>query len=87
MSLKEYLDAHERGLVILPSPPPRTSSAAEVLKFLGVSVKKAYVVKVGINYRDRRAEPGDVVTDLKPGEIEWMLADNVIEEAPSGTDA
>ena len=49
-------------------------------------MKKAYVVKVGIHYRDRRAEPGDVVTDLKPGEIEWMLADGVIEETSRGTD-
>ena len=42
--------------------------------------KKVYVVKVGINYRDRRAEPGDVISDLKAGEAEWMLADGVIEE-------
>ena len=40
----------------------------------------SYRVLVGINYRDRRAGPGDVVDDLLPGEVEWMLADGVIEE-------
>jgi hypothetical protein len=45
----------------------------------------SYLVKVGINYRDRRAEPGDVVSDLLPGEVEWMLADGMIEEVSGGT--
>ena len=40
---------------------------------------KKYRVLVGINYRDQRAEPGDVVSDLTAGEAEWMLADGVIE--------
>lgn len=46
---------------------------------------RSYRVIVGISYRDRRAEPGDVVTDLEPGEIEWMLADGVIEEVSGGS--
>lgn len=41
-----------------------------------------YKVLVGINYRDKRAEPGDTVDDLTSGEAEWMLADGVIEPAP-----
>lgn len=45
---------------------------------------RSYRVLVGINYRDQRAEPGDVVSDLLPGEVEWMLADNVIEVAQNG---
>lgn len=39
-----------------------------------------YKVNVGINYRGKRAEPGVVVDDLKPGEAEWMLRDGVIEQ-------
>ena len=45
---------------------------------------KRYRVKVGISFRDQRAEPGDVV-ELLPGEAEWMLADGVIE--PVGREA
>lgn len=40
-----------------------------------------YVVNRGISYRDKRAEEGDVVDDLLPGEVEWMLADGTIEKA------
>jgi hypothetical protein len=42
---------------------------------------KSYRVLAGINYRDQRAEPGDIVDNLLPGEVDWMLADGVIEEA------
>lgn len=45
---------------------------------------KRYRVNVGISYRDQRAEPGDIVDDLLPGEAEWMLADGVIEEVKRG---
>ena len=41
---------------------------------------RSYRVLIGINFRDQRAEPGDIV-ELLPGEVEWMLADGVIEEA------
>lgn len=44
-------------------------------------------VKVGINYRGRRAEPGDLVDDLLPSEVEWMTVDGVIEEVSSGSHA
>ena len=43
-----------------------------------------YRVLVGINYGPEgwlRADPGDVVSDLSPNDVEWMLADGVIEEA------
>jgi hypothetical protein len=42
---------------------------------------KSYRVLAGISYREQRAEPGDIVDNLLPGEVEWMLADGVIEEA------
>lgn len=43
------------------------------------TTSRSYKVLVGINYRGQRAEPGDIVSDLLPGEVEWMLADGVIE--------
>lgn len=43
-----------------------------------------YRVIVGINYPvngvEKRAEPGDTISDLAPKDAEWMLADGVIEE-------
>jgi hypothetical protein len=37
-------------------------------------------VKQGIDYPPgRRAEAGDVVDDLPPGAVAWLLADGVIE--------
>lgn len=46
----------------------------------------AYRVKHGLNYPapgggpERRAEPGDVVTDLPMSSLLWLLADGIIEE-------
>lgn len=40
---------------------------------------KSYKVLVGINYGDKRAEPGDIVDDLPAGAAEWMLEDGIVE--------
>jgi hypothetical protein len=41
---------------------------------------KAYEVLVGLNYPpdNKRAEPGDVVSDLPTESISWLLAQGVI---------
>lgn len=40
-------------------------------------MSKAYEVVTGLNYpvkgKERRAEPGDVVTDLPESSISWLL--------------
>ena len=44
--------------------------------------KPAYKVNVGINYPPgKRAEPGDVVTDLPPAAVKGLLESGVIEVA------
>jgi hypothetical protein len=41
-----------------------------------------YRVLVGLNYPpDRRAEPGDIVDDIPPVSIPWLLRDRAIEAA------
>lgn len=42
-----------------------------------------WLVKVGINYppNDKRAEPGEIITDLPAISAAWMLADGVIAPA------
>ena len=48
---------------------------------------KSFRVLVGIDYPasgsgdPRRAEPGDVVADLRKSDQDWMLRDGIIEEA------
>lgn len=43
--------------------------------------KKKYRIKVGLNYppNDKRAEPGDIVDDIPPGSLGWLLDAGVIE--------
>jgi hypothetical protein len=44
------------------------------------STKQKYRVNVGINYPpNKRAEPGDVITDLPPGVEDSLLKLEVIE--------
>ena len=49
--------------------------------------KPRYLVLTGLNYppngkgSERRAEPGDVVDDLPPGSVGWLLEDGSITEA------
>lgn len=43
-----------------------------------------YLVLVGLSYpgaghEDKRAEPGDIVTDLPAGSLTWLLKDGYIE--------
>ena len=41
----------------------------------------AHKVLIGIDYPpDRRAEPGDVVTDIPAASVGWLLAQGIIEE-------
>jgi hypothetical protein len=44
--------------------------------------KKQYRVLVGLNYppNDKRAEPGDVVDDIPPGSLGWLLDAGAVEE-------
>jgi len=44
-----------------------------------------YRVLRGIDYRDRRKEPGEKVTDLTPAEAKDLLARGVIEKLDSTT--
>lgn len=41
--------------------------------------KQKYKVLIGINYDDKRAEPGDVVDDIPEKSLKWLLEQNVIE--------
>lgn len=41
--------------------------------------KKRYRVVRGLNYGTKRAEPGDVVTDLPSKSIPWLLEQGCIE--------
>lgn len=42
---------------------------------------KAYEVVVGIDYGDKRAEPGDVVTDIPAKSVTWLVNQGVIRPA------
>lgn len=48
--------------------------------------RQKYRVLVGINYppNDKRAEPGEVVDDIPPSSIRWLLQDGIIEEFVAG---
>ena len=73
--------AVRHGTATKPSARRSTQRFGESWWTLNAKAKKSYRVLVGINFRDQRAEPGELVDDLLPGEAEWMLADGVIEEA------
>lgn len=38
-----------------------------------------YKVNAGIDYAGKRAEPGDLVTDLPPKSLPWLLAQGIVE--------
>jgi hypothetical protein len=38
-----------------------------------------YKVLVGVDYAGKRAEPGDIVTDLPAKSVPWLLEQGVIE--------
>ena len=39
----------------------------------------SYRVLVGLNYRDKRVEPGDVVDDIPRSAVSWLKAQGKIE--------
>jgi len=43
--------------------------------------KPKYRVLIGLNYPpgDKRAEPGDIVDDIPPGSLGWLLDGGIIE--------
>lgn len=54
---------------------------------------KKYAVLVGVNYlphgkgkTEHRAEPGQVVSDLPPAAVAWLLEQSVIAEQSEGVD-
>jgi hypothetical protein len=40
-----------------------------------------YKVLTGIDYAGKRAEPGDLVTDIPPRSVTWLVAQGIIEAA------
>jgi len=52
-----------------------------------MAAKNRYRVLTGLNYPpngkgpERRAEPGDIVNDLPPESVGWLLEDGSITEA------
>lgn len=50
---------------------------------------KRYRILVGINYgvdAKTRREPGDVVSDIPPRSVSWLLEQGVIEKVEEGED-
>ena len=45
----------------MSNPKPRTSTG-----------RKRYRVAVGMNYRNKRREPGDIVADLPEKSLDWL---------------
>jgi hypothetical protein len=39
-----------------------------------------YKVHAGIDYQGKRAEPGDVISDLPSGSVDWLLEQGIIEK-------
>ena len=44
----------------------------------------SYKVNVGIDYKGKRAEPGDVVSDIPRGDVSWLKAQGIIEPVSAG---
>lgn len=42
--------------------------------------KQRYRVNVGLNWADKRAEPGEVRSDIPPQSVHWLLSEGLIEE-------
>ena len=40
-----------------------------------------YRILVGIDYAGKRAEPGDIVTDLPGRSVGWLLEQGIVEKA------
>jgi len=46
----------------------------------------AYRVVTGLNYKDKRAEPGDIVTDLPARSTKWLLDQGHIQRVEESDD-
>jgi hypothetical protein len=42
-----------------------------------------YQVITGVSYAGKRAEPGDIVTDIPAESRDWLLEQGIIEESAS----
>jgi len=41
----------------------------------------AYRVLVGVDYAGKRAEPGEIVSDLPPKSVGWLTEQGIVEKA------
>jgi hypothetical protein len=41
----------------------------------------AYKVLVGVDYAGKRAEPGDIISDLPPKSVGWLTEQGIVEKA------
>ena len=41
----------------------------------------AYRVLVGVDYAGKRAEPGDIVSDLPTKSVSWLVEQGIVEKA------
>ncbi len=46
-----------------------------------------YRVLIGIDYAGKRAEPGDIVTDLPARSVTWLTAQGIVEPAADNASA
>lgn len=46
-----------------------------------------YRVLIGIDYAGKRAEPGDIVSDLPSRSVTWLAAQGIIESAADNASA
>jgi hypothetical protein len=46
-----------------------------------------YRVIVGIDYAGKRAEPGDIISDIPSRSVGWLLEQGIVEKADGKTDA
>jgi hypothetical protein len=46
-----------------------------------------YRILVGIDYAGKRAEPGDIVTDLPGRSVGWLLEQGIVEKADGKVEA
>lgn len=45
-----------------------------------------YRVIVGIDYAGKRAEPGDIISDIPSRSVGWLLEQGIVEKADGKTD-
>lgn len=45
-----------------------------------------YRVLIGIDYGGKRAEPGDIISDIPSRSVGWLLEQGIVEKADSKAD-